>query len=157
MPPTLKRTAPTSQGAAYLLATWFKLGTARLAPGTVGSLGAVPLHFLLCRLNPWLHGGAILGTALLGVWAAQVVAEAEHSEDPQQVVIDEVVGTLLAMGLVRSRGLATQLAALLLFRVFDIWKPGLVGKAEHAEPAGLGIMLDDVLAGILAGLIARRF
>jgi phosphatidylglycerophosphatase A len=71
-------------------------------------------------------------------------------------VIDEVVGTLIALGLVRTRSLGARLVAFALFRVLDITKPGPIARAEHARPPGLGIMLDDVLAGMVAGLLARR-
>ena len=140
---------------ASLIATWFGCGLSRRAPGTVGSLGAVPLHLLLRRLSPLGHLLAVLAATGAGIWSAQREAEESGQSDPQRVVIDEVAGTLIAMGLVRDRGLGRQLAALLLFRLLDIWKPGPIRRAEHAQPAGLGIMLDDLLAGAGAGLLAR--
>jgi phosphatidylglycerophosphatase A len=146
----------TALSLAYPLGTWFGLGRAPKAPGTAGSLGAIPLHLLLCRLNPGLHLGAVVLSAAVGVWASQRIADVEGDDDPSHVVIDEVVGTLIAMGLVRSRALGVQLVALALFRLLDITKPGPIASAEHARPAGVGIMLDDLLAGLLAGVLARR-
>lgn len=140
---------------AYVLGTWFGTGKFPVAPGTVGSLGAVPLHWLLRTTHPLVHAAVVLGVTGVGIWAAQRIAEDKGDDDPSLVVIDEVAGTLLAMGLVRSRSLAIQLAALGLFRLFDIWKPGLIGKAEHLEPPGVGIMADDLVAGVLAGISAR--
>ena len=140
---------------ATLLAVWFGCGLSPRAPGTVGSLGALPLHFLLCLLPVPAHALGALAVVGAGIWAAQRYASERAEKDPQRVVIDEVAGTVLALGLVRSEHWGYALAAFLLFRLFDIWKPGLIRRAEHAPPVGLGIMLDDVLAGLLAGVLAR--
>jgi phosphatidylglycerophosphatase A len=66
-------------------------------------------------------------------------------------VVDEVVGVLIALGMVRCQQPLALLVAWLMFRLLDIWKPWPLSAAEHAKPIGLGIMLDDVLAGVLAG------
>jgi phosphatidylglycerophosphatase A len=139
---------------ARWIATWLGCGLAPKAPGTVGSIGAVPVHLLLRHVHPVAHALAVLGITLVGVWSADKVAKELGVEDPQIVVIDEVAGALLAMGLVRGSP-GAELAALVLFRVLDITKPGPIARAEHARPAGLGIMLDDVLAGLIAGLVIR--
>jgi phosphatidylglycerophosphatase A len=144
---------PLTRGA-YVVATWFGLGWMRFAPGTWGSLGAVPLHWALCRLSLPLHAVCIAALAVLGTAAAEVVARDRKSKDPQFVVIDEVIGVLLAMVAVRGCSIWLQAIALLLFRFFDITKPGPIRKAERAKPVGLGIMLDDVVAGVVAGAIA---
>jgi phosphatidylglycerophosphatase A len=141
--------------AASLIATWFGCGLNSKAPGTVGSLGAIPLHLLLCRLSPGAHIAAVIITTATGIWAAQREALESGQDDPQRVVIDEVAGTLIAMGLVRTRSVSRQLAALVLFRALDIWKPGPIRTAENAKPKGLGIMLDDLVAGLGAGVAAR--
>lgn len=125
-----------------------------MAPGTVGSLGAVPLHFALAALGPVPHVAAIAGLSLAGIWASNRVAEAEGVEDPQKVVIDEVCGTLIAMGMVSGAGLGIRLLALGLFRVLDITKPGPIDTVQRLEPAGVGIMADDLLAGVVAGAMA---
>lgn len=137
------------------IATWFGCGKSPLAPGTVGALGAIPLHLLLKALGPGVYLLGTLATVGAGVWAADRTARATGKKDPQEVVIDEVAGTLIAMGIVRGRGVSAELLALLLFRALDILKPGFINTAQHAKPAGLGIMADDVLAGLLAGLIVR--
>jgi phosphatidylglycerophosphatase A len=142
-------------GLATLLAVWFGCGLSPRAPGTVGSLGAVPLHLLLCLLPVPAHALGALAVVGAGIWAAQRYASERSESDPQTVVIDEVAGTVLALGLVRGQPWWCALAAFLLFRLFDIWKPGLIHRVEHARPVGLGIMLDDVLAGLLAGVLAR--
>lgn len=144
-----------SDRVAETLATWFGCGLAPKAPGTVGSLGGVPLHLLLRTLPPVPHALAVVGVTAVGTWAAHRVAVIREEEDPQRVVIDEVAGVLIAMGLVRKRSVRTQVLAWLLFRAFDITKPGPVSSAEKLEPAGVGIMADDLVAGVLAGIAAR--
>lgn len=144
-----------SDRVAFVVGTWFGCGASRIAPGTVGSIGAVPLHWALLRLPLALHWAVIVLLSLVGIWASDRVAHVLDVKDPQRVVIDEVAGTLIAMGMVRDLGPWVGAAALVLFRFFDITKPGPIGRAEHAEPAGLGIMLDDLIAGAVAGAVAR--
>ncbi len=140
---------------AQALATWFGCGRAPIAPGTFGALGALPLHFVLRRANPLAYFAVAAAVTALGVWAAQKTAEALGEEDPQSVVIDEVAGVLIALGFVRGRGLTAEALAWALFRAFDIVKPGPVDRLQHLKPEGVGIMADDVLAGLLAGVAAR--
>jgi phosphatidylglycerophosphatase A len=138
-----------------LISTWFGCGRSPIAPGTVGSLGAVPVHLLLRRLSPAAHAAAVIAVSALGIWASDKYAEALDEKDPQSAVIDEVAGTLIALGLVRGRGLAAGALALGLFRVLDIVKPGPIERVQDTEPKGLGIMLDDLIAGLLAGVTLR--
>jgi len=146
--------ADTAKLWARRVSTWFGCGNARIAPGTVGSLGAIPLHLALRGLGPIPHAACVAGITALGTWAADRYAEELGEKDPQTAVIDEVAGTLIALGLVRHRGLGAHALALVLFRALDILKPGPLDDAQRA-PGGLGIMLDDVLAGLGAGLLAR--
>jgi phosphatidylglycerophosphatase A len=138
-----------------VISTWFGCGRSPIAPGTVGSLGAVPLHLLLRRLSPAAHAAAVIAVSALGIWAADKHAEALGEKDPPSAVIDEVAGTLIALGLVRGRGLGTGALAFALFRLLDITKPGPIDTAQGAEPKGVGIMLDDLMAGVLAGVTLR--
>jgi phosphatidylglycerophosphatase A len=138
-----------------LFVTWFGCGRSKLAPGTVGSLGAVPLHLLLRLLPPPGHALAVVALSVLGIWASGRYADALGEKDPPSAVIDEVAGTLIALGLVRRHGLLAHGVALALFRALDIVKPGPIDTAQRAEPAGLGIMLDDLLAGLGAGIVTR--
>ena len=140
---------------ALRVATWFGCGYAKVAPGTAGALGAIPLHLVLSRLSPLSHAALVAALTAVGTLAANRAAELAGIEDPQTVVIDEVVGTLLSMGLVRRRSIAAQALAFGLFRLLDVTKPGVIHRVQHAKPAGLGIMIDDVLAGLIAGAGAR--
>jgi phosphatidylglycerophosphatase A len=144
-----------SDRAAYVLATWFGCGLSPAAPGTVGAIGAVPLHVLLSRLAEPVHAAAVVALSAIGVWAAGRVAASSGDHDPQRVVIDEVAGVLLAMGTVRDLGWKGAAFAFVLFRVLDITKPGPIRRAEQFSPVGVGIMADDLLAGALAGMGAR--
>jgi phosphatidylglycerophosphatase A len=137
------------------MATWFGCGSAPVAPGTVGSLGAIPLHLALTALGPGARLATIAGLTALGAWSANRVASELDEEDPQSIVIDEVVGTLIALNFARHGGLAGHLVAFAAFRAFDVIKPGFIDDAQRLKPPGVGIMADDVLAGFAAGLLAR--
>jgi phosphatidylglycerophosphatase A len=141
--------------AARMVATWFGCGRVPIAPGTVGTLGALPLHVLLKALGPIPYAAAVVGITAVGTWAAQREAERLGEEDPQSVVVDEVAGVLLALLLARGGGIKAEVLAVVLFRVFDIWKPGIIDRLQHMKPAGVGIMVDDLLAGVYAGVAAR--
>jgi phosphatidylglycerophosphatase A len=139
---------------AHLVATWFGCGRSPVAPGTVGTIGALPLHFLLRRMGPVPYLISVASVTAIGIWASQREADRLEKDDPQHIVIDEVAGVLIALFLA-NRSWQSEAAAVVLFRLFDIWKPGFVDSAQHAKPEGLGIMLDDVAAGLIAGLSAR--
>lgn len=145
---------PSVKLFARLIAEWFGTGMAPVAPGTMGSLGALPLFWLLSRQAAWVYWGATALLIVVGTWAAQVRSTELGVEDPSSVVIDEVVGVLLALGLVQSESWPFWALAWLLFRVFDITKPWLIDRAQSLHPEGVGIMADDVLAGIVAGAVA---
>lgn len=144
---------------ATILATWFGCGFFPKAPGTAGTLGALPLYFLVVPGGP----GAVLGAAVLvtlvGVWAADRVARRLGAHDPQIVCIDEVAGVLITLA-AAPRTTAGVIAAVVAFRLLDMWKPWPARAAERRLPGGLGVVLDDVLAGLwgaAALLLARRF
>jgi phosphatidylglycerophosphatase A len=138
---------------ARILATWFGCGHSPVAPGTVGTLGALPLAYGLHVLGPVAYWAGTLAAVAGGTWAADRTARELGVEDPQVVVIDEVAGVLIAIGIAAAGGPWAAAAAILLFRLFDVWKPGPVDRVQKL-PGGLGIMADDVLAGLLAGALA---
>jgi phosphatidylglycerophosphatase A len=139
---------------ARLIATWFGCGRSPFAPGTVGTLGTLPLCYGLYQLGlvPYWAGTAAI--TVLGVWASARVADELGDEDPSSVVIDEVSGTLIAVGFAAPHGVWATALAVALFRFFDIVKPGPIDSVQSL-PRGFGIMADDVLAGLAAGLIVE--
>ena len=152
-------------GWAWAVATWFGAGLLKPGPGTYGSVAAVLLWYGAARIFApgWATlaagtGLAALAATLVGIPAATIVAREAGREDPGFVVIDEVAGQWIALIAVRPDWRHAVLA-LLLFRLFDIWKPWPIRKLE-ALPGGTGIMLDDVAAGALAlvcGLVLARW
>ena len=132
---------------AHVLATWFGCGHVPYAPGTTGTLGAIPLYLLL---RPMGHV-AVLAAALLitaiGIGVADVVAKDLGKKDPQIVVIDEVAGVLLTLSVAPPTWGALA-AGVVLFRIFDQTKPWPARAAERRLPGGWGIVLDDVAAGV---------
>ena len=139
--------------AARIIATWFGTGLSPYAPGACGALGAIPV-FLVLRVHPIGLSIAILLLSVVGIWAAEIVARERSERDPQRVVVDEVVGVLIAMGLAAG-GPWRALAAFIGFRIIDMWKPWPVSAAEHYGPAGFAVMADDILAGLIVGLVLR--
>ncbi len=147
---------------ARLAVTVLGLGLLRPAPGTWGSAAALALAWPILRMGgPWLLAGAALAVVLLALWAIPRAAPPSGTEDPPEVVIDEVAGQWIALFPVAvgawSNGVAYGalwpgwVAAFLLFRLFDVWKPGPVGWADR-RPGALGVLLDDLVAGCLAAL-----
>lgn len=147
-----------------VLTTFFGLGLLRPAPGTWGSAGAIALGLAIDRYLgfPTLVFATILVTCL-GFFASRIALADRPGEDPSEIVIDEVAGQWLALlfpaaafwhhGIEDWAVVAYPgwLAAFLFFRLFDIWKPWLVGRADRrGDPAG--VMLDDLWAGLFAGL-----
>lgn len=140
-----------SRRVSTVIATWFGLGKSPVAPGTMGSLGALPLYFLVRAGGPWAILALGVVITLVGIWAAGVVVRATGRHDPQQVVVDEVAGTLLALAFA-PQGPFGVFAAVLLFRFFDVLKIFPANVAERL-PGGVGVVLDDVVAGLQAAVI----
>jgi phosphatidylglycerophosphatase A len=145
---------------AWSLATFFGAGYLKPGPGTYGSVAALLLWYAAAHafhlITPdlaLLTGFAALILLFAGIHASTIVARESASKDPGFIVIDEVVGQLIALVAVRPNW-QHALISLLLFRIFDIFKPWPIRLLE-ALPEGLGIMLDDVAAGVLAFLCAQ--
>lgn len=140
---------------AILLATWFGAGYSPAAPGTAGSLAALAIAILLHEYLGFTGWHFLILAAALFVpatWAATITAQVKKLKDPQIVVVDEVMGQWIALAGARTLNWKSYLAAFTLFRLFDIWKPPPVRQLE-ALPGGLGINLDDVMAGAYAALV----
>ncbi|MBT8456160.1 MAG: phosphatidylglycerophosphatase A [Rhodobacteraceae bacterium] len=146
-----------------LIATWFYVGYLRPASGTWGSAAALPFGFVLHGLGGFTALAiATIALFAIGTWATAAHMEATGGDDPSEVVVDEVVGQWVALWPL-SIGLAQAgvdpwvfpwpgwVAAFFLFRFFDIFKLGPAAWADRRHDA-LGVMLDDVFAGIYAGV-----
>jgi phosphatidylglycerophosphatase A len=152
-PPTPKKT--TRLAWLWLgIAEWFGSGRLPKAPGTFGSAAALPLALYLGSLSLAEYAATTFALLALGTVAADRASHILGDKDPQSVVIDEVIGVLLAHAFVRTGPLWAQALAWLLFRFFDIKKPGPIYRVQFWKPNGVGIMADDVLAGIVAGASA---
>lgn len=134
---------------AWALATWFGCGFSPIAPGTVGTLAALPLWLAVRDHGPAAILALAFAITAVGIWSAGVVADGSASHDPQIVVIDEVAGVLVALAAAPAGSLAGAAAAVVLFRVFDMTKPFPARPAEKL-PRGWGIVVDDVVAGVWA-------
>ena len=138
---------------AWTLGTWFGCGRVPKAPGTAGTVGAIPLYLLLvARTGRAGVGIAAMIATFVGVWAASVIAKQLASKDPQVVVIDEVAGFLVTMVPVRSVSWQAVLSGFVLFRLLDSLKPWPIRRAEKL-PGGWGIVLDDVVAGVFGAAV----
>lgn len=134
-------------------ATGFGLGRIPVAPGTFGTLSALPLIWILSQSGPALGAFLLTGFILLSVYVADRAASLMGKKDPGSVVIDEMAGYCVAMSLVPV-GVSTLIAGFLAFRFFDILKPGPVKYFEKYS-GGAGIILDDIMAGLLAALVVK--
>jgi phosphatidylglycerophosphatase A len=143
------------RGPAFWFATWFGCGLVPKAPGTAGAFGALvvawPLAFHF-GWQPLWFGALALAILWPAIKSATAVSLGMGRKDPQIVVVDEVVGQWLTLaGSTRLTPLAF-VFALVLFRLFDIWKPPPIRRIEQL-PAGTGIVLDDALAGVYGAAI----
>ena len=139
---------------AVLLACGLGSGLVPKAPGTVGTLAAIPLYLVIQPLGLLNY---LLLTAVffvLGIWLCHQAIKVFERNDPSEVVWDEVVGFLVTM-IAAPAGWQWLVLGFVLFRIFDIWKPWPVRLADHKLHGGLGIMLDDVIAGIYALIVLQ--
>jgi phosphatidylglycerophosphatase A len=140
---------------ADALSTWFGCGYAPSAPGTVGAAAAIGIAVLIehyTAARPGWFAALALGVSAPGIWAAGETARHWKIKDPGFVVVDEVVGQWLALSGAVTLNWKSYLAAFVLFRLFDIWKPPPVRQLESL-PGGLGIVADDLMAGFYAALV----
>lgn len=140
-----------------LIGTSFGIGFSPIAPGTIGSLVGCTIGILLMRfteLHDLLLAILILIFFFLGIKSSRYLEHA-WGKDPSKVVIDEIVGMWIAMFLIPT-GWTYTTAAFMLFRIFDIYKPLFIRRMENLN-GGLGIMMDDVLAGVYANVIIQCF
>jgi phosphatidylglycerophosphatase A len=132
-----------------IIATGFYSGYLPKAPGTWGSLVGLLLFFLLHTLSLEIYLAVVAGIFVIGTFAAGEAEKIMDRQDPGLVVIDEIVGMLITMIAVPATPLNMALG-FILFRIFDIAKPFPVGLIDQRFHGGVGIMLDDVMAGIFS-------
>ncbi|CEG57491.1 phosphatidylglycerophosphatase A family protein [Legionella fallonii] len=142
------------QDPIYFIAFGFGSGLMPIAPGTWGTLAAMPIYLLLVGSHWSVYLTFTLLAFIIGVWVSDKVSQDLGIHDYKGIVWDEVVGYLLTMFLAPS-GLSWMILGFILFRLFDIWKPQPIGYIDQKVHGGLGIMLDDVLAAVPAWLIMQ--
>lgn len=135
----------------HLLAFGFGAGLSPKAPGTVGTIVAVLIYLVLPSMPTIIYAGLILLSFVFGIWICGKTAEDLGVHDHGGIVWDEFVGYWITMFMAPS-GLFWVLLGFALFRLLDIFKPWPIKWADKELAGGLGIMLDDVLAGIMAAL-----
>jgi len=147
------RQSDLSGKTALILSTWFGAGLFPVVSGTFGSLAAVPFVLVLQYAGLWYRLFILAAVTCTAIWASDFTHKLMDQEDPKEVVIDEVAGFLLTMLLLPSSWLALGLG-FFAFRFFDILKPFPIRQAERIK-GGVGIVLDDLLAGVYAYVSVR--
>lgn len=142
------------QDPAYFIAFGFGSGLMPFAPGTFGTLAAMPLYLLFLGMHWSVYCILTILAFILGVVVSNRVTVELGVHDYKGIVWDEVVGYLLTMFLAPP-GILWMLLGFILFRIFDIWKPQPIGFVDEKIHGGLGIMLDDVLAAVPAWIILQ--
>ena len=127
-------------------------GLAPKAPGTWGTVAAMPLYLILSPLSVWAYLAVTAALFALGIWVCGRTARDLGLDDPSTIVWDEWVGLLVTLVLAPA-GWGWLLVGFLLFRLFDILKPWPIGLLDRSIHGGLGIMLDDLAAGLMAWLV----
>lgn len=143
----------------HLLAFGFGSGLMPVAPGTFGTLVAVPIVFAVMQFGWIAHVTFVVAACLAGLYICGESARRLGVHDHSGIVWDEICGYAVTM-LATPPNWYWLLAGFALFRLFDIWKPWPIREADHSLSGGLGIMLDDVMAGVFAAVIlwvSRRY
>jgi phosphatidylglycerophosphatase A len=142
----LRRLPMPLRHPACLIATWFGVGLLPYAPGTWGSLAALPLAWALAAVvGAWGMAAAAALLAVIGWWASEVYVRRSEIDDPGDIVIDEVAAQLLVLAPVASQPWLFPIG-FLVFRILDIAKPWPASWADRKLGGGAGVMADDLLA-----------
>ncbi|NAW68567.1 phosphatidylglycerophosphatase A [Vibrio sp. V27_P1S3P104] len=142
----------------HLLATGFGSGLSPIIPGTMGTLAAVPFYLLLAHLPIWLYSLLVLFACFIGVKICQLTATDMKVHDHGSIVWDEFVGFWITMFIVPFLQLPVWdwrwlVSGFVLFRFFDMVKPWPIGWLDKRIDGGLGIMLDDIVAGVISAFM----
>lgn len=140
-----------------MIATGFGSGYVPIAPGTAGSLLALPFLPALARLRdgaPTAYAAVLVAVIALAIWAAGRTSRDWNAVDDGRIVVDEIAGMLVSGAFVAGTWTAAVLV-FFVFRLFDVWKPFPIRQLEKRLPGGLGVVTDDLLAGVYTGVAAR--
>ncbi len=137
------------QDPVYFLAFGFGSGLSPVAPGTFGTIAAIPVYWILSSFSWPVYGVLTCVAFIFGIFVCNKVTRDLGEHDYKGIVWDEIVGYLLTMFMV-PKGIIWVVLGFILFRLFDIWKPIPIRWVDKRVHGGLGIMLDDVLAAIPA-------
>jgi len=148
------RKADLFEKLALGLSSWFGAGLMPVAPGTFGTLTALPLVIVMNGIGGFYETLFLIFFILIAIWSSGLSEKLLGRNDPQEVVIDEVAGFLLTMLFLPSSWLTLSLG-FVLFRFFDILKPFPIRRLERKVKGGIGVVLDDLLAGIYANFCLR--
>lgn len=138
----------------HFLAFGFGTGLSPKAPGTVGTLAAIPLYLLIAGLPLLAYAGVVLVAFLVGIYLCDRTSKDMGVHDHGGIVWDEIVGYWIAL-FAMPFSWVWIVAAFLVFRLFDIWKPWPIKVLDEKAHGGFGIMIDDVLAGIYALVVLQ--
>jgi phosphatidylglycerophosphatase A len=135
-----------------LLATGFGAGYSPFAPGTLGTLIAIPVYYFLSEIPSPIYEITLIGFVFLSVWISENAERLFAKKDDPRIVIDEVIGFLITMLWVpKTTGFV--IIGFFIFRFFDILKPFPIRRLEKGFKGGFGVVLDDVVAGVYANII----
>jgi phosphatidylglycerophosphatase A len=135
-------------------ATGFAVGYSPIAPGTLGTLIAIPVYYFLSNIPSPLYEITLIGFFFLSVWISGNAEIFFGKKDDQRIVIDEMVGFLVTMLWVPKTAIFV-VAGFFLFRFFDILKPFPIRRLEKKLKGGYGVVLDDVMAGVYANIVLQ--
>lgn len=136
----------------HFLATGFGAGAAPYAPGTVGTLVAIPIYYVMQLASLPVYTVIMAVMIFVGFWLCEVTNKANGVHDHPSIVWDEIVGYLLTMWAVPANYMWIILG-FLLFRLFDIWKPFPISWINDNVGGGVGIVVDDLMAGVYAAIV----
>lgn len=137
-----------------LIATYFNIGKFPKAPGTIATLATIPLWWALWHAGPIIYMIVALLLFPVGVIAAQAYEAQSDTHDAKEIVIDEVVGFLITMTWLPMTWQSVVLG-FMIFRFLDIVKPPPIRQLDRKVPGGLGVMLDDIAAGIIGSILMQ--
>lgn len=140
----------------HFIAFGFGTGAIPIAPGTFGTLIAIPFYLFLTHYSQTVYIVLTLAITFFSVWLCEKVSRETQSHDHQGMCIDEIVGYLVTM-IHAPYGWKWMLLGFILFRIFDIWKPWPIRQVDQHVKGGFGMILDDVMAGFYAFLIIQFF